>query len=76
MLGRNASWGYSRLRFSYFHLTPGMIEGEGENFGYTPALPFQQVRHYKVVSDNTFHAGSGNVKFLLGWQQNRSASIR
>ena len=71
MLGRNASWGYSRLRFSYFHLTPGMIEGEGANFGYTPVLPFQQVRHYKVVSDNTFHAGSGNVKLLLGWQQNR-----
>lgn len=71
MLGRNAAWGYSRLRFSYFHLTPGMIEGEGDNFGYTPVLPFQQVRHYKVVSDNTFHAGSGNVKLLLGWQQNR-----
>ena len=71
MLGRNATWGYSRLRFSYFHLNPGMIEGEGENFGYTPVLPFQQVRHYKVVSDNTFHAGSGNVKLLLGWQQNR-----
>ena len=71
MLGRNASWGYSRLRFSYFHLTPGMIEGEGENYGYTPALPFQQVRHYKVVSDNTFHVGTGNLKLLLGWQQNR-----
>ena len=48
-----------------------MIEGEGDNFGYTPVLPFQQVRHYKVVTDNTFHAGAGNVKFLLGWQQNR-----
>ena len=71
MLGRNASWGYSRLRFSYFHLTPGMIEGEGENYGYTPELPLQQVRHYKVVSDNTFRVGPGNLKLLLGWQQNR-----
>ena len=71
MLGRNASWGYSRLRFSYFHLTPGMIEGEGDNYGYTPVLPFQHVRHYKVVSDNTIHLGPGNLKFILGWQQNR-----
>ena len=71
MLGRNGSWGYSRLRFSYFHLSPGMIEGEGDNFGYSPSLPFQQVRHYKIVSDNTFHIGPGNLKFILGWQQNR-----
>lgn len=71
LLGRNASWGYSRLRMSYFHLTPGMIEGEGENYTYRPDLPFQQVRHYKVVSDNTFHLGDGDLKVLLGWQQNR-----
>ena len=79
MLGRNGSWGYSRLRFSYFHLTPGMIEGEedGEDgdevasFGYTPALPFQHVRHYKLVSDNTVHLGPGHLKLILGWQQNR-----
>ena len=31
LVGKNGSWGYSRLRFSYFHLTPGMIEGEGDN---------------------------------------------
>ncbi len=71
MLGRNGSWGYSRLRLSYFHLTPGMIEGEGEDYGYSPALPFQHVRHYKVVSDNTIHIGQGNLKLILGWQQNR-----
>ena len=71
MLGRNDSWGYSRLRFSCYYLTPGMIEGEGNNFGYTPALPFQHVRHYKVVSDNTIHLGPGNLKIILGWQQNR-----
>ena len=71
MLGRNGSWGYTRLRFSYFHLTPGMIEGEGEDYGYRPVLPFQQVRHYKIVSDNTFYLGSGSLKLILGWQQNR-----
>jgi len=71
LFGHNGSWGYSRLRVSYFHLTPGMIEGEGDNFGYTPSLPFQKVRHYKVVSDNTIHLGPGNLKLILGWQQNR-----
>ena len=71
MLGHNGTWGYSRLRFSYFHLTPGMIEREGDNYGYTPALPFQHVRHYKVVSDNTIHLGPGNLKLIIGWQQNR-----
>lgn len=71
MLGKNASWGYSRLRFNYYHLTPGMIEGEGENFGYKPDLPFQQVRHYKLSADNTIRMGEGNLKVLLGWQQNR-----
>ena len=71
LVGRNGSWGYSRLRFSYFHFTPGMIEGEGENYGYSPELPFQQVGHYKLVSDNTFRVGGGNLKFILGWQHNR-----
>ena len=71
LVGKNGSWGYSRLRLSYFHLTPGMIEGEGDNFGYTPALPFQQVRHYKVVLDNTVRLPLGNLKLLLGWQMNR-----
>lgn len=70
MLGRNGRWGYSRLRFSSYHLTPGMIEGEGENYGYTPGLPFQHVYHYKVVSDNTFLVGRGQVKTILGWQRN------
>ena len=71
MAGRNGSWGSSRIRFSYFHLTPGMIEGEGDNFGYSIALPFQQVRHYKLVSDNTLNLGPGHLKLILGWQHNR-----
>ena len=71
LFGRNGSRGYSRLRFSYFHLMPGMIEGEGGNYGYMPMLPFQQVRHYKAVWDNTVHTENGHLKVLLGWQRNR-----
>ena len=69
LAGRNARWGYTRLKASYFHLMPGMFEGTST--GYMPGLPFQQVRHYKVVSDNTLLAGSGQVKVLIGWQMNR-----
>lgn len=70
-MGVNGAWGYSRLRTSYYHLTPGIIEGDGEDYGYNPVLPFQQVRHYKVASDNTLHLGPGEMKLILGWQQNR-----
>lgn len=78
MLGVNRSWGYSRLRLGYYHLRPGIIEGErdpetggleGET-GYAPGLPFQHVYHYKAVLDNTFNLGSGRIKALFGWQQN------
>ena len=80
MIGKNGSWGYSRLRMSYYYLIPGIIEGErdpetgdleGSCFRSLPDLPFQHVHHYKVVSDNTFHLGPGNLKAILGWQQNR-----
>ena len=72
MIGLNRNWGYSRLKLSYYHLTPGIIEGEEEgSIGYKPGLPFQQVYHYKAVLDNTFRLGEGRLKALLGWQQNR-----
>ena len=72
MIGLNRNWGYSRLKLSYYHLTPGIIEGEEEGpIGYKPGLPFQHVYHYKAVLDNTFRLGEGRLKALLGWQQNR-----
>ena len=72
MLGLNRNWGYSRLRFGYYHLLPGIIEGEEEgSIGYMPGLPFQHVYHYKAVLDNTFRLGEGRLKAIFGWQQNR-----
>ena len=72
MVGLNRSWGYSRLKLSYYHLMPGIIEDEEEgSIGYWPDLPFQQVYHGKAVLDNTFRLGDGRLKVLLGWQQNR-----
>lgn len=75
LLGISKPWGYSHLKLSYYHLTPGMTEVEDGyevgSHGYGIVAPFQQVRHYKAVLDNSFHLGDGYLKALVGYQQNR-----
>ena len=84
MLGLNKSWGHSRLIWTVYHLTPSIIEGErdpetgdlvaGEGFtdhGYGKSLPFQQVKHHKIVWDNSLNLSSGYLKAIIGYQQNR-----
>ena len=84
MLGLNKQWGHSRLTWTTYHLTPSIIEGErdpetgklipGEGFtdhGYGKSLPFQQVKHYKLVWDNSLNLSSGYLKAIIGYQQNR-----
>ena len=83
MLGVNKGWGHSRLTATVYHLTPGIIEGErdpetGElecntdNIKtYGKALPFQQVKHYKAVWDNSLNLSTGYLKAIIGYQQNR-----
>ena len=83
MLGINKSWGHSRLTATAYHLTPGIIEGErDEETGqlecatsnvktYSKALPFQKVKHYKAVWDNSLNFAAGNLKAIIGYQQNR-----
>ncbi len=70
--GANRRWGYSRLTLGYYHLTPGMIEGvRGYSHSYGKSLPFQQVRHYKAVADNTIFIGGGTLHAIVAYQQNR-----
>lgn len=82
MLGLNRTWGYSRLRLSYYHLTPGIAEcgrdvetGELERVDngkhYGMQLPFQQVHHYKAVLENSFVLGEGTLKIITAYQNNR-----
>ena len=83
MLGVNKGWGHSRLTATAYHLTPGIVEGErdpetGElecstdNIKtYGKALPFQQVKHYKAVWDNSLNLSKGYLKAIIGYQQNR-----
>ena len=71
MLGLNKCWGYSHLTLTYYHLTPGIVEGEEEGCkSYAKTLPFQQIHHYKAVLDNSFRLGGGLLKAILGYQLN------
>ena len=84
MLGLNKRWGYSHLLWSCFHQTPSIVEGErdevtgelvrGEGFtdhGYGKTLPFQQIKHYKAVWDNSLNLEKGWLKAVIGYQQNQ-----
>lgn len=83
MFGLNKSWGHSRLTWTAYHLTPGIIEGERDEVTgelvcntsdiktYSKSLPFQQVKHYKLVWDNSLNLNNGYLKAIIGYQQNR-----
>lgn len=72
LAGLNRNWGYSHLTLSYYHLTPGIVDGErGYSHSYAKSLPFQQVHHYKAVSENTFFVGDGTLQAIVAYQQNR-----
>ncbi|HEU4902454.1 MAG TPA: TonB-dependent receptor [Flavisolibacter sp.] len=38
--------------------------------GHSPLAPYQNVRHYKILSDNNFNVGRHRVKLNLGFQNN------
>ena len=83
LFGLNKHWGHSHLTLSAFHQTPSIVEGErDEETGelecvtdhvktYSKALPFQQIRHYKAVWDNSFNLSKGWLKAIVGYQQNQ-----
>ena len=85
LLGLSRKWGNSTLSLNYFHLTPGIVEGERDavtgdlevpyesydHKTYHKTLPFQQINHYKAVLDNSIFLGDGRLKLILGYQQNQ-----
>ena len=82
MLGLNKEWGHSRLTWTAYHLTPGIVEGERDPetgelecssspTSYGKSLPFQEVKHYKLVWDNAVNLSTGYLKAIVGYQQNR-----
>ena len=84
MLGLQKRWGHSRLTWTSYHQTPGIIEGERDGqtgqlchadgwsgHSYGKWLPYQQVKHYKMVWDNSLNLSHGWLKAIVGYQQNR-----
>lgn len=53
-------------------LTTGesVIAGSSDLKKYQPENPYQLINHYKVVSENNFYLGNGNLKATIGFQQN------
>lgn len=83
MFGLNKQWGHSHLTLTAFHQTPSIVEGERDEVTgelecttdniktYSKALPFQQIKHYKAVWDNSFNLPKGWLKVIVGYQQNQ-----
>lgn len=84
MIGLQRQWGHSRLTGTLFHQTPGIIEGERDEqtgqlshddrwsgHSYGKWLPYQHVKHYKLVWDNSLNLTNGWLKAVIGYQQNR-----
>ena len=38
---------------------------------YKHGFPYQQIHHYKAVSDNSIYIGDGTMKVIVGYQNNR-----
>ena len=83
MIGLRYSKGQNLLRASWFHLVPGIVEGErdeqtGElewpddmnHHSYQKMAPYQKVNHLKIVSDNNYYFDSGTLKYKFGYQRN------
>lgn len=59
---------------NFIKALPNGINGEPteSDFNSTgPFIPYQHIRHFKVIADNSFKAGSGRITFNLAWQRNQ-----
>jgi iron complex outermembrane recepter protein len=54
-------------------LAGGAVENPTEaDFNSTdPFIPYQHIRHLKIISDNSFKLGKGRITATLGWQRNQ-----
>ncbi|MBO9682461.1 MAG: TonB-dependent receptor, partial [Flavisolibacter sp.] len=59
---------------SFVKALPNAVTGEPTDRDFnstTPAIPYQHIRHFKVIADNSFKAGSGKITLNLAWQRNQ-----
>ncbi|WP_207512993.1 TonB-dependent receptor [Longitalea luteola] len=59
---------------AFLKALPGGDEGIATDADFkkiTPAIPYQHIRHFKVLSENNFAVGKGSLDVALGYQQNQ-----
>lgn len=59
---------------SFIKALPNGLDGEPtkNDFNSTdPFIPYQHIKHFKVIADNSFKAGSGRITLNLAWQRNQ-----
>lgn len=59
---------------AFLKALPGGDEGIASNGDFkkiTPEVPFQQIKHFKIASDNNFAVGKGSIDVQAGYQQNQ-----
>ena len=59
---------------SFIKALPNGVNGKPTDSDFNsidPSIPYQHVRHFKVIADNSFKAGSGKVTVNLAWQRNQ-----
>lgn len=68
------NWGFSDLKLSYYNIVPSIVEDHNDSLNpktYSHGLPYQKVYHYKAVSKTFINLPSGNLRLILGYQQNQ-----
>jgi iron complex outermembrane receptor protein len=59
---------------SFVKALPGGIDGKPDTDDFnstTPEIPYQYVRHNKIISDNSFKVGTGKLTLNLAYQRNQ-----
>jgi iron complex outermembrane receptor protein len=59
---------------SFVKALPGGIDGAPTSDDFnstTPEIPYQYVRHNKIIADNSFKVGSGKITLNLAYQRNQ-----
>jgi iron complex outermembrane receptor protein len=47
------------------------VPSEADFNSTDPKVPYQHIQHFKMISENSFKAGSGKLSLNLGWQRNQ-----
>jgi iron complex outermembrane receptor protein len=59
---------------SFVKSLPNAVTGEPTESDFSsthPFIPYQHIRHLKLIADNSFKAGSGKITLNLAWQRNQ-----